>query len=88
MIPLKFVKFQNVQNVQFFFKVTHSFFLSFKEKFSISSFYIIIALKILQDNQGGGEVTQIDHLAIIGKGILPCLCLEFLTYKTLFFSIV
>lgn len=40
-VPLKFVKFQNVQNVQFFFK----------------------------DNQGGGEVTQIDHLAIIGTPI-------------------
>eukprot|EP00088_Acartia_fossae_P032234 TRINITY_DN33023_c0_g1_i1.p1 TRINITY_DN33023_c0_g1~~TRINITY_DN33023_c0_g1_i1.p1 ORF type:complete len:300 (+),score=73.88 TRINITY_DN33023_c0_g1_i1:41-901(+) len=40
-IPLKFVKFQNVQSVQFFFK----------------------------DNQGGGEITQIDHLAIIGTPI-------------------
>lgn len=40
-IPLKFVKFQNVQNVQFFFK----------------------------DNQGGGEVTQIDYLAVIGTPI-------------------
>jgi len=37
-IPLKYVKFQNVQNIQFFFK----------------------------DNQSGGEVTQIDHLAVIG----------------------
>jgi hypothetical protein len=37
-------------------------------------------LKILQDNQGGGEVTQIDHLAIIGKGTRPCLCLVFLIY--------
>jgi len=37
-IPLKYVKFQNVQNIQFFFK----------------------------DNQQGGEVTQIDHLAVIG----------------------
>lgn len=40
-IPLKFVKFQNVQNVQFFFK----------------------------DNQSGGEVTQVDHLCIIGTPI-------------------
>jgi hypothetical protein len=42
------------------------------------SFYYFV-LKISQDNQGGGEVTQIDHLAIIGKGILPCLYLKFLT---------
>lgn len=41
-IPLKFVKYQNVQNVQFFIK----------------------------DNQSGGEVTQVDHLAIIGSPIL------------------
>lgn len=41
-IPLKFVKYQNVQNVQFFVK----------------------------DNQEGGEVTQIDHLAIIGTPIM------------------
>jgi len=41
-IPLKFVKYQNVQSVQFFVK----------------------------DNQGGGDVTQIDHLAIIGTPIL------------------
>jgi len=40
-IPLKFVKFQNVQNVQFFIK----------------------------DNQAGDEVTQIDHLAVIGTPI-------------------
>jgi len=40
-IPLKFVKFQNVQNVQFFIK----------------------------DNQGGEDVTQIDHLAVIGTPI-------------------
>lgn len=40
-IPLKFVKFQNVTNVQFFIK----------------------------DNQSGDEVTQIDHLAIIGTPI-------------------
>jgi len=40
-IPLKFVKFQNVQSVQFFFK----------------------------DNQEGGEVTQIDHLVVIGTPI-------------------
>jgi len=40
-VPLKFVKFQNVQNIQFFFK----------------------------DNQEGGEVTQIDHLAVIGTPI-------------------
>jgi thioredoxin len=37
-IPLKYVKFQNVQNIQLFFK----------------------------DNQGGGEVTQIDHFSVIG----------------------
>jgi len=41
-IPLKYVKYQNVQNVQFFIK----------------------------DNQSGEEVTQIDHLAIIGTPIL------------------
>jgi len=41
-IPLKFVKYQNVQSVQFFFK----------------------------DNQGGGDVTQIDHMSIIGTPIL------------------
>jgi len=41
-IPLKYVKYQNVQNVQFFVK----------------------------DNQSGDEVTQIDHLAIIGTPIL------------------
>ncbi|XP_066253640.1 thioredoxin-like protein 1 [Euwallacea similis] len=40
-INLKYVKFQNVQNIQFFIK----------------------------DNQSGGEVTQIDHLAIIGSPI-------------------
>lgn len=40
-IPLKFVKFQNISNVQFFIK----------------------------DNQGGGDVTQIDHLAIVGTPI-------------------
>lgn len=40
-ITLRFVKFQNVQNLQLFFK----------------------------DNQSGGEVTQIDHLAIIGTPI-------------------
>lgn len=40
-VPLKFVKFQNVQNLMFFFK----------------------------DNQGGDEVTQIDHLSIIGTPI-------------------
>ena len=40
-IPLKFVKFQHVQNLMFFFK----------------------------DNQGGDEVTQIDHLSIIGTPI-------------------
>ena len=28
-IPLKFVKFQNVKNIQFFFKVNYHFFLSF-----------------------------------------------------------
>jgi len=40
-IPLKFVKYQNVQSVQFFIK----------------------------DNQDGGEITQIDHLAVIGTPI-------------------
>lgn len=40
-IPLRFVKFQNVQNVQFFIK----------------------------DNQCGEDVTQIDHLAVIGTPI-------------------
>jgi len=40
-IPLKFVKFQNVQNMMFFIK----------------------------DNQGGDDVTQIDHLSIIGTPI-------------------
>jgi len=40
-IPLKFVKYQNVINLQFFFK----------------------------DNQEGGEITQIDHLAVIGSPI-------------------
>ncbi|XP_044264016.1 thioredoxin-like protein 1 [Tribolium madens] len=40
-VNLRYVKFQNVQNVQFFIK----------------------------DNQSGGEVTQIDHLAIIGSPI-------------------
>ncbi|CAG9863348.1 unnamed protein product [Phyllotreta striolata] len=40
-INLRFVKFQNVQNIQFF----------------------------VRDNLGGGEVTQIDHLAIIGSPI-------------------
>jgi len=40
-IPLKFVKFQNVQNVQFFIK----------------------------DNHGGDDVTQIDHLSVIGTPI-------------------
>jgi len=41
LITLKFVKFQNVQNLQFFFK----------------------------DNQAGEEITQIDHLAVIGTPI-------------------
>jgi hypothetical protein len=41
LIPLRFVKFQNVQNLQFFFK----------------------------NNQSGDEVTQIDHLAVIGTPI-------------------
>ncbi|CAH2100279.1 unnamed protein product [Euphydryas editha] len=40
-IPLKFVKFQSVQNIQLFIK----------------------------DNQSGGEVTQIDHLAFYGSPI-------------------
>jgi len=40
-ILLKYVKFQSVQNIQFFFK----------------------------DNQSGGEVTQIDHLAVIGTPV-------------------
>jgi len=40
-ISLRFVKFQNVNNIQFF----------------------------LKDNQGGGEVTQVDHLAIIGTPV-------------------
>jgi len=40
-IPLKFVKFQNVQSVQFFIK----------------------------DNQAGEDVTQIDHLSVIGTPI-------------------
>lgn len=40
-INLKYVKFQNVQNIQLFIK----------------------------DNQSGGEVTQIDNLAIIGSPI-------------------
>ncbi|XP_050301226.1 thioredoxin-like protein 1 [Anthonomus grandis grandis] len=40
-VNLRYVKFQNVQNIQLFIK----------------------------DNQSGGEVTQIDHLAIIGSPI-------------------
>ncbi|KAJ8976317.1 hypothetical protein NQ317_010271 [Molorchus minor] len=40
-VNLRYVKFQNVQNIQFFIK----------------------------DNQSGDEVTQIDHLAIIGSPI-------------------
>lgn len=40
-INLRYVKFQNVQNIQLFVK----------------------------DNQAGGEVTQIDHLAVIGSPI-------------------
>jgi hypothetical protein len=40
-VNLRYVKFQNVQNIQFFVK----------------------------DNQAGGEVTQIDHFAIIGSPI-------------------
>ncbi|XP_026484371.1 thioredoxin-like protein 1 [Vanessa tameamea] len=40
-IPVKFVKFQSVQNIQLFIK----------------------------DNQAGGEVTQIDHLAFYGSPI-------------------
>lgn len=40
-ISLRFVKFQNVQNLQFFFK----------------------------DNHGGGDVTQIDNLTVIGTPI-------------------
>lgn len=40
-VPLKFVKFQNVQNIQLFIK----------------------------DNQSGGDVTQIDHLAFYGSPI-------------------
>lgn len=40
-INLRYVKFQNVQNIQLFIK----------------------------DNQSGGEVTQIDHLACIGSPI-------------------
>lgn len=39
LIPLKFVKFQNVQNIQLFIK----------------------------DNQGGGEVTVLEHLVIVGE---------------------
>lgn len=41
LVNLRFVKFQNVQNIQLFVK----------------------------DNQSGGELTQIDHLAIIGSPI-------------------
>lgn len=40
-VNLRFVKFQNVQNIQLFVK----------------------------DNQSGDEVTQIDHLAVIGSPI-------------------
>jgi len=40
-IPLKFVKFQNVQNLTIFVK----------------------------DNLGGGDVTQIDHLAVYGTPV-------------------
>merc|ERR1719244_1742627 len=40
-IPLKFVKFQNVQNIQLFFS----------------------------DNQGDEEITQIDHLVLLGSPI-------------------
>lgn len=40
-VNLRYVKFQNVQNVQLF----------------------------VRDNQAGGEVTQIDHLGIIGSPI-------------------
>jgi hypothetical protein len=47
-------------------------------------------LKILQDNQGGGEVTQIDHLAIIGTGTgtCPCPCLEFLNLTSIFYLMI
>ncbi|GBP77382.1 Thioredoxin-like protein 1 [Eumeta japonica] len=40
-VPLKFVKFQNVQNIQLF----------------------------IEDNQSGGDITQIDHLAFYGSPI-------------------
>lgn len=40
-VNLRYVKFQNVQNIQFFMK----------------------------DNQSGEEITQIDHLVIIGSPI-------------------
>ena len=56
-ILLKFVKFQNVTNLQFFFKV----------------YQMQMACKVLlvffQDNQSGDDVTQIDHLCIIGTPI-------------------
>lgn len=48
-VNLKYVKFQNVQNVQLFIK----------------------------DNQGGGELTQIDHLAILGSPICTTNMSEF-----------
>ena len=56
-ILLKFVKFQNVKNMQFFFKVYHQI---------RQNFYL---QHCLQDNQSGDDVTQIDHLCIIGTPI-------------------
>ena len=58
-IPLKFVKFQNVMNIQFFFKASqHHLTLRW-------DFYNFC----VQDNQSGGEVTQIDYLSVIGTPI-------------------
>ena len=57
-ILLKFVKFQNVTNLQFFFKVHKSY-----------ASILADSNSHLQDNQSGDDVTQIDHLCIIGTPI-------------------
>ena len=56
LIPLKFVKFQNVQNLQLFIRYdTHG-----GDPYNLS----------FRDNQAGEEVTVVDQLHIIGTLIL------------------